>query len=55
VSAFGVTELITACHRESRERIRSVLMRERNVYRGRELELSSRHFHDDEHAARPCC
>ena len=25
-------------------------MRERNVYRGRVLELSARHFHDDEHA-----
>ena len=45
-------EVMTA-ERERGERVLadlSVLMRERNVYRGRVLELSSRHFHDDEHA-----
>ena len=42
-----------AAERERGERVLadlSDLMRERNVYRGRVLELSSRHFHDDEHA-----
>ena len=42
-----------AADRERGERVLAelwTLMRERNVYRGRVLELASRHFHDDEGA-----